>query len=147
MIDPRCVTAQNHLGAESPKPDRPQSDRGTSVIKTDPPALAAARRRRVAALWRRFCATAGWHAIAAKELPPDRALAIMRNHLRHCGLPGFQIQSAIEAADFGLEHFDPRPAEPTGAAPGTAAKVAVLAARAARGEELWHAEDRLEYDR
>ena len=35
----------------------------------------------------------------------------------------------------------PPPAEPTDAAPGSEAKIGVLAARAARGESLWHPSD------
>ena len=38
--------------------------------------------------------------------------------------------------------FKPRPAsQPTTARPGTAEKIAVLAARLEAGEELWHADD------
>ena len=41
----------------------------------------------------------------------------------------------------GVNAAAPPPAEPTDAAPGTPEKVAVLAARAARGESLWHPSD------
>ena len=41
----------------------------------------------------------------------------------------------------GVNAAAPPPAEPTDAAPGTPEKVAVLSARAARGESLWHPSD------
>jgi hypothetical protein len=51
--------------------------------------------------------------------------------------------SAGACSPRGVAYDDPgrRPAAPTAAPPGSAAKVEVLAARAAAGEHLWHPDD------
>lgn len=58
-------------------------------------------------------------------------------------IPAPSIFVAIAVCDgYETEYRPPRRCQPTRAMPGTAEKVAVLAKRLARGEELWHECDR-----
>lgn len=58
--------------------------------------------------------------------------------------PGRNYVNMLEAADTGRDnegHFRPTDPEPTDARQGTRAKLDVMAARVASGEELWHDDD------
>ena len=59
-------------------------------------------------------------------------------------------QSVLEAIRMGQWDFEPgvaaSPVRPTGAMPGTSAKLDVLAERLRLGLPLWHPRDRVSYD-
>lgn len=59
-------------------------------------------------------------------------------------------QSVLEAIRLGQWDFEPgaaaSPVRPTGAMPGTSAKLDVLAERLRLGLPLWHPRDRVSYD-
>lgn len=109
----------------------------------------AAREARVDRTWQRFRDTM-WE---NGELIPDtdllgKKLAIMRHMLRTSPPPGWTFLNMIEAEDIGsCDHLvDLASPEPTRAIPGTRAKLAVLAARAEAGQELWHEADAIDYE-
>ena len=100
------------------------------------------RKRRIAAMWRRFCR------LARKESPTRAAslvraegnarLAVMRRGVSKFP-EAFHLESALEGGDIAIMDFTPSiGGEPTNALPGTPEKVSVLARRAATGKELWH---------
>ena len=62
-------------------------------------------------------------------------------------IKGASKQSILYIAANGLceSLFKPREPKPTHAAPGTEEKLRVLMGRCARGEELWHPKDKLDY--
>jgi hypothetical protein len=102
-------------------------------------------------LWRRFlsCAESGRLSgrIAGRELarlrsaPPERRGELVRMFAGR--LSDWRFASFFEALACEVEDlFRPRPAKTaTYARPGSVEKIAVLAARAERGEELYHPDD------
>jgi hypothetical protein len=102
------------------------------------------------ALWNRFFSAlaaevgeaAAQHVAASSGFPAGSPRAIPNCLDRVC-LPGWRFRSDLEAEAAGMaDVFEARPGrQPTQARPGSPEKLAVLADRLARGEDLWHAED------
>jgi hypothetical protein len=109
-------------------------------VKLDAPhPYAALRRERLAALWTRH------RAAEPKAATHDGATLDARRGLMTAAVnAGASLaHNALEAADLNLDDaFEPRPAAtPTHARPGSPEKIAVLEARAAAGEALFHPDD------
>ena len=112
--------------------------------------LAAERAERIEQLWRRYCRLLR---ASRKRRPPDPGtpqgrLGALVWAGRRGKIPAGTIHTALEAADLHLD-MNFRPATPlasTRARPGSAAKVAVLARRIERGEDLWACGDPVAWD-
>ena len=104
------------------------------------------RAQRITAMWARFL-----RLMESEGRPIDHYLdataeqsrtQIMRHAVRRGRPDGWYFESALEAADLGIdEPATIAKGERTPALPGTREKLAVLAERAASGLALWHAED------
>lgn len=109
---------------------------------TDP-----ARERRLDELWARF--VDAWRVFYGdvddleRFVTTTQRAAAMAGRLRFGRLPGFCVSTRLESADLGLDHIRLDLQRPAAAEylPGTPEKLALLAARFERGEELWDEED------
>lgn len=115
----------------------------TTVIQ-DPAWFEAERRVRMDRLWERLAA-----ALGGEPCPkPTTLVGIARRvrmYLARGAIPNWTWESALEYAEVANQKGQPLPfllelaePEPTPAMAGSAAKVAVLASRAANGLELFH---------
>jgi hypothetical protein len=122
--------------------------------KAQADASRAARATRIGLMWRRLL----------QRVSPERRVELREHRSigRRIGIlraviatnppPGWFFRSMVEAADLGLEdlweqRYSPRaPKRPTSAMPGSPAKIAVLMARVAAGEHLYHPDDKASYD-
>lgn len=106
--------------------------------------FAPLRAARLRAMWARYCELAD---AAGMPYCKPKGVAGICSALCHAYRvdklpPGWWFASSLEAADIGGEDYDPRqPQQPCPHRAGTAGRVATLAERAARGEELWCEED------
>jgi hypothetical protein len=99
-------------------------------------------------LWRRFLLAVA-ESVSPQQLESLRRTEIarrpvmLRMHLSLGHAPLWRFANCFEAMACELEHeFAPRPAKrATPARPGSVEKIAVLAARADAGEELYHPDD------
>jgi len=105
------------------------------------------RERRVNAMWARFWSLLGGDGFEHSITDPAARLSFLRSELLNGRRPaGWWFANSLEVADLNLHYlptkFQPRPAAAAvSVRPGSRRKVAALARRAAKGEELWHAED------
>jgi hypothetical protein len=118
--------------------------RKVTTIELDSRQIKRQRWQRQWWLWVRFC-EAAWPgdrgAVYRVENPHER-LGLMRKAVNAGTYPDFAAESALEAADLQVEWDGGRePEAATRHGRGTAAKVHVLAARLAAGQDLWRPDD------